>query len=92
MTKTTQENDMTDLTHATYAKTKTELSWSIVHVLFMSKMILNYHDQSDLVLLVKKTRLDNNVIDCTNAVSIENETKLPSLIKPGVVYEKSHIG
>ena len=26
MTKTTQENDMTDLTHATYAKTKTELS------------------------------------------------------------------
>ena len=32
---------------------------------------------------------DKDVIDCTNAVYVENETELPYLIGPGVIYDKN---
>ena len=36
----------------------------------------SYHDRSDWVPFVTKTRQDNNVTYCTYAVYIEKETKL----------------
>lgn len=42
----------------------------------MSKTILHYSDQSDLVPTVMKTRKDNDVTDHTIVVYVENETKL----------------
>lgn len=65
------------------------MMWSIIHVRFMVKTILNYHDQLDWVLTMMETRQDNYVTDCTDAVFVQNETKLSWLIKPIVVCDEN---
>ena len=42
----------------------------------MPKMKLSYNDQSDQVPSMMKIGQDNNLIACTSAVYIENNTKL----------------
>ena len=42
----------------------------------MLKTILNFHDRLDWVLIVTKTKLDNYVIDRTDAIYAKNETEL----------------
>lgn len=41
----------------------------------MLKLKLNYRDRSDRVQTMKKTRKDNDVIDHSGAVYVENETE-----------------
>ena len=40
------------------------------------KMILNYLDRSDQVQFITITREKNDVSDCTDAVYVENNTKM----------------
>ena len=57
----------------------------------MPTLKLNYWDLSDQVLFVMKTTQNNNMNDHTSAIYVENETKLPCLIRPGAVYDESQI-
>ena len=57
----------------------------------MPKTILNYHDWLNWVSTVTKTRQDNNVIDHTDVVYIENETELSWLIGLGTIYDENQI-
>ena len=52
----------------------------------------NYHDRSDWVPFVTKTRQDNNMTYCTYMVYVEKETKLLWLIEPCLVYDKRQTG
>ena len=52
-------------------------------------MKLSYHDQSDRLQFMTKTRQDNDVIDCKDAVYVKNNTKLLCVIRSGVVYDKN---
>ena len=36
-----------------------------------------------------KTRLDNYVIDCTDAIYVKNETELSWPIRPSLVYDEN---
>ena len=57
----------------------------------MPKTILNYHDWLNWVSIVTKTRQDNDVIDHTDVVYIENETELSWLIGLGTIYDENQI-
>lgn len=54
----------------------------------MSKMILNYHDQSDRVSTVTKTRLENDVTNHIDVVYTKNDIELSRSIKSGVIYDE----
>ena len=43
----------------------------------MMKMILNFRDQSNRLSTMKKTRYDNYVTNCKDAVYVEYEIELP---------------
>ena len=58
----------------------------------MPKTKLNCHDRFDRVWSMTQTRQDNNVIDRTSAVYVENEIELSWSIKQSMVYEKNEIG
>ena len=51
-------------------------------------MILNYQDQSDNVSSMTKTRQNNNVINCTYPLYIENEIELSWSIQYSTVYDE----
>ena len=51
----------------------------------MSKTILNCQDLTDRVLYLKKTRHDNDVIDCINMVYVKIEIELLGPIELDVV-------
>lgn len=55
----------------------------------MSKTILHYSDQSDLVPTMMKTRKDNDVTDHTIVVYVENETKVSWPIELGMVCDQN---
>ena len=57
----------------------------------MPKTILSYNDWLNWVSTVTKTRQDNNVIDHTDVVYIENETELSWLIGLGTSYDENQI-
>ena len=59
-------------------------TWLIIQVLSTPKMIMNSHDQWDLVQFVTKIREDNNVTDRIGAVYAQNDTALLWPIKSGV--------
>lgn len=54
----------------------------------MPKLKLNYQDLLNCVWCVTKMRQENNMIDRTSAVYIENETKLSRPIGLGVFYDE----
>ena len=54
----------------------------------MPKTKLNYQDLSNLMRSMMKTRQDNNVIDYTGVVYIENKTKLSWPIKTSAICDK----
>lgn len=54
----------------------------------MSKMILNYHDQSNRVSTVTKTRLENDVTNHIDVVYTKNDIELSRSIKSGVIYDE----
>ena len=58
----------------------------------MMKTKLNYHDRSNQVRFVKKTRQDNGVKDGIGAVYAKNDMELLWPIGLGVVYDKNLIG
>ena len=51
-----------------------------------------YHDQLDEVRLVIKHKQDNDVIDRTGTVYVENDTELSWPIKSGIDCDKKQIG
>ena len=55
MTKTRQDNGVTNCTGAIYVEIGIEVSWSIVQVYSMSNMKLNFHDRLIRVLCITKT-------------------------------------
>ena len=55
----------------------------------MSKMKLSYHDKSDGVWSLMKTKQDNYVTDCIDSVYIETETNLSEHISPSVVFDEN---
>ena len=58
----------------------------------MPKTILICHDQLDQVQSVMKAKQDNDVTDRIGAIQVENETKLPWLIKLGELCDENYIG
>ena len=38
-----------------------------------------------------KTRQETYEVDCTGVIYVENETELPCVIRPSVVYDKNQI-
>lgn len=54
----------------------------------MSKMILNYHDQSDRVSTMTKTILENDVTNHIDVVYTKNDIELSRSIKSGVIYDE----
>ena len=54
----------------------------------MLKMKLNYHDWSDRVLIVTKIKKNNDVTDHTDAIYVENKTKLSLLIGSSAFYDE----
>ena len=66
--------------------------WSIVQVQFMPKMILNFCDRLDRLLIVMKIRYDNYMTDCIDAIYAEYETKLSSPIWPSSDCDENQIG
>ena len=56
------------------------------------KFELNYHEQLDRMLSIKKIRQNNDVTDYTDMISIEYDTELLRLIKQCVVYDEGPIG
>ena len=57
----------------------------------MPKMILNYHDQSNRVATVTKTRQHNDVTNLIGSIHVENDTELLWPIKLGVNYDEKQI-
>ena len=55
--------------------------WSIVYVSFVQNTILNSEDRSNNVRYMTKTRQDNDLIDHTSMLYVENETELSWLIR-----------
>ena len=51
-------------------------TWLILQVQSTLELILNFRDRLDWVLIMTKTKLDNYVIDRTDAVYAKNETEL----------------
>lgn len=49
------------------------MTWSIIQEWPTQKMKLNYGDKSDWVLATAKTRLDKDVIDCKDVVSVKKK-------------------
>ena len=62
--------------------------WLIIQVRSTSKLKLNYRDLFDQESVMKTTQ-DNKMIDRIGTVYVENETELPYLIGPGVIYDKN---
>lgn len=58
----------------------------------MPKPNLKCRDLFDHVQSMMKTKQETNKVDCTSAIYIENETQLPCVIRPSVVYDKNLIG
>lgn len=58
----------------------------------MSKSKLNYHDWSDKMQSITKTRQNNDVIDRKGVVSTEYNNELSRLIELCVVYDKDETG
>ena len=56
------------------------------------KTMPNYHDQSNQMQFVMKTKLNNDTTDCTGAVYIKNDSKLSWPIKLGVNCDENQIG
>ena len=54
-------------------------------------MKLSYHELSDQVWFVTKTRQNKDVIDHTSTVYVENETELSWSIRPGAIYYENEI-
>ena len=58
----------------------------------MLKRKQNYHDQSNRVRYVIKTRQDNDLIDHTGMVYVEKETELSWSMALGTVCDENLIG
>ena len=65
--------------------------WSIVEVWTTSEWKLNWRDLFDRVQFVMKTKQDNDVTDCTNAIYVENEIELWWSIRSSMICEKNLI-
>ena len=56
------------------------MTWIIVKVHSKLKIKLNYHDLSDMIQSMRKTRQDNYVIDCTGVVYVKIRIEVSWLI------------
>ena len=65
------------------------ITWSIAQVQSMLKIILNFHDRSNQVSTITKTRQEHYMSDRTGAVYVENETELSWSIKSGAICDKN---
>lgn len=57
----------------------------------MTKMKLNYRDQSDRVMYVTKTKQDNDMTDYIGAVYAENDIEPSGPIKPSAIFHDKWI-
>lgn len=81
---------MTDQTkYHLWQKLDTTMMWSIVQVPSMPKIILNFHDRLDRVSTLTKTRQDNYVIDCKDAIYAKNEIELLWLIELRTICDEN---
>ena len=67
------------------------MTWLIVQVLSLSKMILNYRDWFDRLQSMINTRQDNNMIDHIGVIYVRNDIELSWLIESGVDCDKNQI-
>lgn len=79
------ENQMGQWCDQSYRKTM----WPMVDVRYTLKMILNFHNRSNWVQSVIKTRQDNDVTDRIGVHYVENKTELSWTIRWGVVCDKN---
>ena len=92
--KPKQNNDMTNRIGAFYVENEIELLWSIgrgavcvENQTWQWHDWLSYHDRSNRVWHVTKTKQDKDMTDRTSVVYIENETELSWYITLGAVYD-----
>ena len=67
------------------------MMWPDEEMQCTSKMILTYHDWSNQVFSVTKTIQDNDMIDRTSVVYVENDIELLWPIESGVDCDENHI-
>ena len=60
----------------------------IVQIWYTLNTKLSYHNQSNQVWPITKTKQDNDMTDCIGLVYVENNTELSGPIGPGVVSAK----
>ena len=48
--------------------------WLIISVWSMLKLEFNYHEWSDKMWFITKSRQDNDVTDCTSVIFVEYDT------------------
>ena len=64
------------------------MTWLMIQMQSMSKK-LSFHERSNQVRSVIKTRQDNNVTHSRSLVYVENNTELSWLIRLSVVYDET---
>ena len=67
------------------------MTWLIVQLLSLSKMILNYRDLLDRLQSMINTRHDNNMTNHIGVIYVRNDTELSWLIGSGVDCDKNQI-
>ena len=66
--------------------------WPIFHLRSTLKTKLSYHDWSNWVRFIMKTKQDNDMTNYISAVYVENDTELSWPIGLGAVCEENQIG
>ena len=70
-------------------KSDRTMTWSIIQVCSMPKMILNCQDLSDQERFVMKNKQDNNMIDRTYVVYAKNDSELSWPIKQDFICDEN---
>ena len=84
---------MTDPTrYGLWRKPDKKMMWLIVQVRSNSKLELNYHDRSNKMLSIMKSRNDNYVIDRIGMIFVKYFTDMLRPIRKCAVYDEDEAG
>ena len=80
------------IVYSLWRRRERTMTWSIVQVRFTQKIKINYHDRSNRVWSIAKTRQDNDMIDGIDVVYVKIRIELSWPIIQGAAYHKKQIG
>lgn len=67
-------------------------TWLVIQVQSTLKSQLNYHDRSDGMRSIKKSKQNNDVIDLISVISIEYKNEMSRLIRQCQFYDEEETG